>query len=384
MAEPAFPASFLRETSDSCQSRVRPRRNFRRGLLTPLAPPTPLSPLVKIEGVPLSFTPSPAQDRAADRIGNAHRIYGLARAGPLRALAFWHLASLDAPTVAIVWSLAFAWAGGVRLPLWVPLLLALVTWSVYVADRLLDARGGLRDPAQHTLRERHRFHWRYRRALLPMAIAAACAAAGIILAFMPPMARARDSILAAAALAYFSGVHSARNARQFPLQWPRSFPGKEFLVGVLFTAGCVLPAWHRPHALAAPNSAIWIFWIPAVFFAALAWLNCSCIARWESTDETWEARSGSPKHLLSDQRLKPPATFYASVLLACGGLFSAAVVVSAHPRPAALLSAGATSALMLALLDRTRERMTPLALRAAADLVLLTPLALLFFAWALK
>jgi hypothetical protein len=40
--------------------------------------------------------------------------------------------------------------------------------------------------------------------------------------------------------------------------------------------------------------------------------------------------------------------------------------------------------LLLALLDRTRERMTPLALRAAADLVLLTPLALLFFAWALK
>jgi hypothetical protein len=329
--------------------------------------------------VPLSFTPSPAQDNAADRIENARQIDG-----PPRALAFWHLASLDAPTVAIVWSLAFAWADGVRLPLWVPLLLALVTWPVYVADRLLDARAGLRNPAQHMLRERHRFHWRYRRALLPMAIAAACVAAGIILAFMPPVARARDSVLAAAALAYFSGVHSGRNTWQFPLQWPRSFPGKEFLVGVLFTAGCVLPAWHRPHALAALDSTIWVFWIPAVFFAALAWLNCSCIARWESTDESWEARSGSAKRALRDQRPKPPATFHASVLLACGGLFSAAVVASAHLRPAALLAAGATSALLLALLDRTHARMTPLALRAAADLVLLTPLALLSFAWALK
>jgi hypothetical protein len=334
--------------------------------------------------VPLSFTPSPAQDRAADRFENAHRIDGLPRAGPLRALAFWHLASLDAPTVAVVWSLAFTWAGGVRLPLWVPLLLALVTWSVYVTDRLLDARAGLRDPAQHTLRERHRFHWRYRRALLPMAMAAACAAAGIILAFLPPVARARDSVLAAAALAYFSGVHSGRNAWQFPLQWPRSFPGKEFLVGVLFTAGCVLPVWHRPRALAAPGSTIWVFWIPAVFFAALAWLNCSYIARWESMDEPWEARSGSTKHVLSDQRPKPPATFYASVLLACGGLFSAAVGASAHPRPTALLVAGATSALLLALLDRTRDRMTALALRAAADFVLLTPLALLYFAGALR
>ncbi|MGD1062527.1 MAG: hypothetical protein ABR860_04630 [Terracidiphilus sp.] len=322
--------------------------------------------------MPLSFAPFPAQDRAADRIENAHRTFG-----PPRALAFWHLASLDAPTVAVVWSLAFAWVGGVHLPPWVPLLLALATWSVYVCDRLLDGLAWLREPAQHALRERHRFHWRYRRTLLPMAIAAACAAAGIILAFMPPITRARDSVLAAAALAYFSGVHSGRNAWQFPLQGPRSFPGKEFLVGVLFTAGCVLPAWHRPHAFAAPGSTIWAFWIPAVFFAALAWLNCSCIAGWESMDEPWEARSGSAKHVLSDQRPKPPATFYVSVLLACGGLFSAAVGASAHPRPAALLAAGATSASLLALLDRTRARFSALALRAAADFVLLTPLALI-------
>jgi len=334
--------------------------------------------------VPLPSDSSPAQDRAADRIENATRIDGLPRAGLPRALAFWHLASLDAPTVAIVWALAFAWAGGVRLPLWVPLLLALATWSVYVADRLLDARAGLREPARHTLRERHRFHWRYRRALVPMAFAAACAAAAIILAFMPPVARARDSVLAAAALAYFSGVHSGHNAWQFPLKGPRSFPGKEFLVGVLFTVGCVLPAWHQPHALAAPVSTIWVSWIPAVFFAALAWLNCSCIARWESMDEPWEARSGSAKHVLSDQRLKPPATFYASVLLACAGLFSAAVGASAHPRPAALLAAGATSALLLALLDRTRARMTPLALRAVADFVLLTPIALIPIAGLLR
>ncbi len=338
---------------------------------------SPISP--KIEGVPLPFAPSSAQDRARDRIASAHRIFSAPG-----ALAFWHLASLDAPTVAVVWSLAFAWAGRVRLPLWVPVLLALATWSVYVCDRLLDALAGLRAPAPHTLRERHRFHWRYRRALLPMAIAAACAAAGIILAFMPPLARARDSVLAAAALAYFSSVHSGRSAWQFRLPWPRSFPGKEFLVGVLFTAGCVLPAWHRPHAVAAPGSTIWVFWIPAVAFAALAWLNCSCIARWESTDELWPAQSGNAKDFLGVGHPHPPATFYAGVLLACGGFLFAAVGALANPRPAALLAAGAASALLLALLDRRRAHMTPLALRAAADLVLLTPLALLAFDWALK
>ena len=61
-------------------------------------------------------------------------------------LRFWHLASLDAPTVALVWSLGFAWAAGVGLPVWAPLLLALVAWAVYVGDRLLDARAGFRRP----------------------------------------------------------------------------------------------------------------------------------------------------------------------------------------------------------------------------------------------
>jgi len=271
----------------------------------------------------------------------------------------------------MVWSLAFAWAGGVRLPFWVPVLLALVTWSVYAADRLLDARRGLRSPAQHLLRERHRFHWRHRRALLPMAIAAACAAAGIILAFMPPVARARDSVLAAAALAYFSGVHSGRNAWQFPLRWPRSFPSKEFLAGMLFTAGCVLPTWHRPSALAAPGSLIWSFWIPAVFFAALAWLNCSCIARWEETEGA----------AFCDDRPTRSLRPIASALAAIGLLLCFLAAASAHPRSAALLATGAASASLLALLDHTRARMTPLALRAAADLVLLTPLALIPLAW---
>jgi hypothetical protein len=38
-----------------------------------------------------------------------------------------------------------------------------------------------------------------------------------------------------------------------------------------------------------------------------------------------------------------------------------------------LILAGAVSALLLALLDRLRTHLTPLAIRAAADLVLLTP-----------
>lgn len=265
----------------------------------------------------------------------------------------WHLASLDAPTVAVVWSLGFAWAAGIRLPLWVPVLLALVAWAVYIGDRLLDARAGLRSDVPHQLRDRHLFHWRHRRILVPLAAAAACAAAWIVLALMPTGVRERDSLLAAAALAYFTRVHSSRN--QPLLRSP--LLTKELLVGLLFTTGCVLPAWYRTHA-AGPLAA------PAVFFALLAWLNCHSIDRWESC----------ASRNRTSQILALPT------LLAFAGLLLAAVLAAFQPRSAALVAAGAASALLLALLDRLRNRLSPVALRAAADLVLLTPLLLTPFA----
>jgi hypothetical protein len=55
----------------------------------------------------------------------------------------------------------------------------------------------------------------------------------------------------------------------------------------------------------------------------------------------------------------------------------ACVLFQPQPRFAALVAAGAVSTLLLALLDRLRNRLTPLALRISADLVLLTPFALL-------
>ena len=88
------------------------------------------------------------------------------RRSPLR---LWHLSSLDAPSVALVWSLSFAWVVHLRLPPWVPALLMLAVWAVYVADRLLDARTALTSRNVDSLRERHLFHWRHRRVLLPLA-----------------------------------------------------------------------------------------------------------------------------------------------------------------------------------------------------------------------
>jgi len=306
-------------------------------------------------------------------------------------LRLWHLASLDAPTVAVVWALAFAWAAKVKLPPWVLVLLALVTWTIYIADRLLDARNGFRTGAIHRLRERHLFHHRHRRILGPLAAASACVAVWIVVALMPPAALERNSVLAAAAVAYFSGVHTRRKLPELLAH----FLSKEFLVGVLFTTGCVLPALSR--FVASPGSPRWPLEATAACFAALAWLNCSLIERWESQSRTTTPKpagsasghdfSPAVSPAKSEWALAPagyacaPSKFSRSfppaVLLALAGLLLAAVFVLIEPRAAALVAAGSFSALLLCLLDKARNRLTPLALRSAADLVLLCPVVLL-------
>jgi len=119
-------------------------------------------------------------------------------------LALWHKASLDAPTVAIVWTLGFAFAAGVSLPLWVPALVGLVTWAVYTSDRLLDARSALASMQPSRLRHRHRFHWRHRRLLVALAAASACAALIIVVIYVRGPARERGAALGLATIAYFS------------------------------------------------------------------------------------------------------------------------------------------------------------------------------------
>ncbi|HEX3435703.1 MAG TPA: hypothetical protein VHT24_02975 [Pseudacidobacterium sp.] len=71
------------------------------------------------------------------------------------AAVYWHLLSLDAPTVAALWSWSFARAAHVELPILAPLLLAAGTWLVYVADRILD---GASRAKYDGLQLRHHFY----------------------------------------------------------------------------------------------------------------------------------------------------------------------------------------------------------------------------------
>jgi hypothetical protein len=258
----------------------------------------------------------------------------------------------------------------VQLAWQVPLVLGLTTWWIYLSDRLLDARAGLRSHASEPLRERHYFHWRHRRIFAPLAVACACSCASIALVFLPPILRERGSMLAVASLAYFSGVHAKHRAPgTSAFFWLAPFVNKEFFVGLLFATGCILPAWSGFTGSAATEASMWLLWIPGAYFAVLVWLNCRCIARWESTSEHSVAPQGE-----APAGRAPFVNASAAVLLAFAGLVLAVLAPASAMRSSELLSAGAVSAILLALLDLMRPRITPLALRVGADLVMLTPL----------
>jgi hypothetical protein len=267
------------------------------------------------------------------------------------ALRLWHLTSLDAPTVAVVWALGFAQAGGIRLPLWAPALLALGAWTAYVGDRLLDARTGLRNGAAHTLRERHFFHWRNRHVLAPLAVCTAAAAAAMIILLMPFAIGERNAVLGAAALVYFSGVHA-------PGKHHWQLLPKELFVGVLFTAGCALPTLTRLRLLGDGWTELAPLLGAAAVFAALAWLNCHAIERWESGTNAGAIAPWKAATVLAI------VTFCLGALLAWKG----------EVRIAVLMASASASAMLLGGLDKGRARLTPVALRASADLALLTPL----------
>lgn len=272
------------------------------------------------------------------------------------------MASLDAPTVALVWSCGFAWAAHVRLALWAPAVLALIAWAIYIADRLLDARAGMQTPPRHLLRDRHYFHWKHRWILAPAGMLAGAAAAAILFIRLPAGARGPDSAVAAATLAYLSGVHSRGRMWHLMERVFSHLSPRALLIGMVFTAGCLLPVASQagPVALHSVGPALAI---PSVVFAALAWLNCYAIGKWESDSSTGTRNGVGGK-----------AAFLAGVAAVL-----AVILGGNEARLSALLAAAAVSALLFVLLESRRDRISPLALRAAADLALLTPVFLLLF-----
>jgi len=270
-------------------------------------------------------------------------------------LVLWHLLSLDAPSVAALWTWFLARANHIRLPAASILAMALAVWMLYAADRLLDTRPDTRPDTrsirpEQELEERHYFHRVNGRAFVVGIVAGA-----IVLATLLPGLFAESLhlylILGAMLFAYFVLIHSAASSRRLP---------KEVAVGVFFSAATFIPTVaRRPELRLALCPA-------AVLFALLCSLNCLFIYAWE--------------HPLASPSTHPATRIALRVLpaLTIAAAIAGIALLLADPLLSGQISAAcALSATSLLIVHRVRHRFTRIALRAAADLCLLTPLFML-------
>ncbi len=282
----------------------------------------------------------------------------------------WHLWSLDAPTVAIVW----CWFLGavfhvpysrVTLPI-----LGLGTWVVYVADRLLD---GYSATETASLRERHWFYFRHRRVFTIACLTVAAPLTWMILRLAQPGVRLGDIALCILGIAYFSLVHGHRS--QSGAHRSRWFLiPKELAVGFLFAVACTMPTWLR--ARHVPG----LLLVDAIAFGALCSLNCVAIQTWEDEEAAQEVMHSILGASAGHPRIHPVTAFLGRHLkLWSAGLLVAGILGAwrAPGVPMALpWAAIAASAAIFLVLLHWRERLPAQALRIAADAALLTPLLL--------
>ncbi len=292
-------------------------------------------------------------------------------------LALWHLLSLDAPTVAALWTLFIARCSHLILPWTAPAAMFVAVWMIYAADRLLDAR--LLDAHPNPdLEARHRFHHRYRTTFLAFIVLASFALT-TLLRRIDPSSLDLYVLLATFLAAWMLLIH----IHPQPNTTTRRLP-KELAVGIFFPAAIFIPtlarttpgptairflgwtaAWLRPSLLPA-----------AILFACVCTLNCLCLYAWEH-----------PATLHKDQpsRLQAHWTTCWAIAhlpqLALAILTASTIASFSHSVTIALpaFACSLSTAALLAL-HHFRRRLSPLHLRAAADLVLLTPLLLLPFA----
>ena len=264
------------------------------------------------------------------------------------------LLCLDAPLVALAWQWLFAQTFGARLNFSLRALLFFTAWLIYLADRFADT---IRLPPDAPISLRHRF---CRKHITGWWVA-------IVVIFVVDLSLAFLTLdlqlfllggtLAAICALYLFANHSLGG------KW-RPLPVKEKAIGILFAAGTTLAVIAKLPGLTIS------FGIAVLLFAILCTYNCLSIAAWE---RELDAAQGKATFMtswpLAARALK--AIGYAITLAAIGfGIFWHFAL------PLWLCLAG--SAFLLVRLNASahlpRDNRT-----ALADLVLLTPLAALFF-----
>lgn len=264
-------------------------------------------------------------------------------------LALWHLLSLDAPTVAVLWTWFIAHVNHV--PLHLPSLFAMAAavWTLYAADRLLDAQSS----KMGLLEARHHFHQEHRSAFM-VGIACASILLAVLLPRIPEQAIRLYLILGGLVFGYFVIIHATHSAHRLP---------KEIAVGICFAAATFIPTVAR-----VPSLRLMLL-PPALLLAALCSLNCLFIYAWEHT-----LPSGQTPHPITAIALRHLTQLTLTVIA-----ISVALIGFRHPAPWPLYASTLTSAMILFLLHQQRSRLPATELRAAADLALLTPLLMVLF-----
>ena len=276
---------------------------------------------------------------------------------PLALLDLWHLLSLDAPTVAVVWLLFVGVSVGQGTEPVTASALFIAVWAVYAGDRLLDAHAVPHVPPASgfasELELRHHFHRRHRRwfGLLLLCLLPAL---GWLLCDLPEHILVSETILAILLAGWLLRVHGLRKSRATKRL------AKEFVVGLFFALAIYLPS-----AASTPNK---FSLLPgAALLAFLCTLNCLFLYAWEHGGDLSHAH---------------PATAFAVThlpSLSIAGFVAAALTwFMERSSPLGWVPlACALSVSLLMILHASRRRFQPLRLRALADFVLLTPVPLL-------
>lgn len=287
-----------------------------------------------------------------------------------------NLLSLDAPLVAMLWQWTFARASGVALPVMAHVLLGVAVWVVYAGDRLLDAA---RLDESRPATARHRFYRRHWKIFLAGVIAAGGFGAMKALYSIPEALAVRGIFLAMLVASYFLYLARARRSRRIVIP-------KEILCGVLFALGTNLSTEFYKSTSAAEGSGVLQRFVfegalalegagspRALIYMALCSMNCAVIAVWErNADEAQDAAAWT--------QFRPSfeVSFSVSFLLLTAVSLGLAVM-SRGSSVALVYGCMAASALALRALESRATRFSPSALRALADVALLTPLPVAVF-----
>lgn len=277
-------------------------------------------------------------------------------------LKAWHLLSLDAPTVAAVWTAFVAWSIGLAIPRGDVAAMFLAVFMLYATDRLLDAKPLFTLPLLPELQPRHLFHHRHRSTFLAATLIC-CVPLAVLLHHTPESVLHLYVALACLLFGWLLLIH----VRPAPSAIAHRLP-KEVAVGLFFPAAVFISTVGRVPGLRASLLPL------ALLFASVCILNCLFLYAWEHPGHPAEAHASTRWGLRRMRGLALGSTVAALGLLPLQlarrmGPFGERNI--AHlwaPCAACAMSAG-----LLLLLDQQRERISPLLLRALADFVLLTP-----------